>query len=57
MTAERNSSFPGKRKIALNECKKIYIQRDYNQALAVRFTTEFPEELENYVLIFAFLKI
>jgi hypothetical protein len=44
-----NLDFPGKRKVALNECRKIYIQRDYNQALGVRFSTDFPEELDNYV--------
>lgn len=44
-----NLNYSGKRKIALNECRKIYIQRDYSQALIVRFSTEFPEELDNYV--------
>ena len=33
----------------MSECKKIYIQRDYSQALIVRFSTEFPEEFENYI--------
>ena len=45
----------GKRRILLNECKKVYIQRDYSQALIIRFSTEFPEELENYVSFFKFL--
>jgi hypothetical protein len=44
-----NFDSQGKRKILLNECKKIYIQRDYSRALIIRFSTEFPEELENYV--------
>jgi hypothetical protein len=42
------NNLSGKRKIALNDCKKIHIQRDYDQALVVRFKTEYPEELENY---------
>ena len=45
----------GKRRILLNECKKIYVQRDYSLALVIRFSTEFPEELENYVNFKTFL--
>ncbi|KAF7639654.1 Erf4 domain-containing protein [Meloidogyne graminicola] len=47
--ALNNFDSHGKRRILLNECKKIYIQRDYSRALVIRFSTEFPEELENYV--------
>ncbi|KAL3095391.1 hypothetical protein niasHS_007490 [Heterodera schachtii] len=47
--SSNNSNLLGKRKVALNERRKIYIQRDYSQALVVKFSTEFPEELEHYI--------
>uniref|UniRef100_A0A915DFF8 Ras modification protein ERF4 n=1 Tax=Ditylenchus dipsaci TaxID=166011 RepID=A0A915DFF8_9BILA len=37
------------RKVAINECKKFYVQRDYGQGLAVCFSTDFPEDLNGKV--------
>jgi hypothetical protein len=37
------------RQIALNECKKCFIQRDYSNGLRVRFSNEFPLELEGKI--------
>ncbi len=37
------------KKVALNECKKVFIQRDYGQGLAVAFCTGYPDELSGKV--------
>lgn len=37
------------RKVELNECRKLYVQRDYSHGLTVAFSTDFPEGLENKV--------
>ncbi len=33
----------------LNQCRKVFVQRDYTQGLCVRFYTRLPPQLENYV--------
>uniref|UniRef100_A0A7E4V071 Ras modification protein ERF4 n=1 Tax=Panagrellus redivivus TaxID=6233 RepID=A0A7E4V071_PANRE len=37
------------RQIALNECRKCYIQRDFSRGLEVRFSSDFPQELEDKI--------
>lgn len=37
------------RLISLNECKKVYIQRDYAKGLTTKFATDFPLEFEGKV--------
>ena len=32
-----------------NPTKKVFIQRDYSQGIAVKFSTEFPHELHGKV--------
>ncbi|KAE9552361.1 hypothetical protein FO519_004444 [Halicephalobus sp. NKZ332] len=37
------------RQINLSECKKCFVQRDYSSGLLVRFSNEFPPELEGKI--------
>lgn len=43
---------PYERQINLAECKKCFVQRDYSSGLQVRFSAEFPYELEGKVGFF-----
>lgn len=36
-------------KIPLNQCRKVYVQRDYSHGLNIRFQTTFPTELHGKV--------
>lgn len=40
------------RQIPLDECKKVYLQRDYSHPVGIRFFNEFPDDLTDYVCIF-----
>uniref|UniRef100_A0A914CB62 Ras modification protein ERF4 n=1 Tax=Acrobeloides nanus TaxID=290746 RepID=A0A914CB62_9BILA len=37
------------RLISLNECKKVFIQRDYSKGLTVKFCADFPLEFEGKI--------
>uniref|UniRef100_A0AC34QP34 Golgin subfamily A member 7/ERF4 domain-containing protein n=1 Tax=Panagrolaimus sp. JU765 TaxID=591449 RepID=A0AC34QP34_9BILA len=40
---------PVERQINLAECKKCFVQRDYSSGLQVRFSAEFPYELDGKI--------
>jgi hypothetical protein len=37
------------RKVALSDCKKIYIQRDYSNGMEIRYLQDYPGELHGKV--------
>ncbi|KAI1731939.1 golgin subfamily A member 7/ERF4 family domain-containing protein [Ditylenchus destructor] len=45
--SEKTNLIP--RKVALNECRKFYVQRDFSHGLSVAFSTDYPEELNNKI--------
>uniref|UniRef100_A0A914WRP5 Ras modification protein ERF4 n=1 Tax=Plectus sambesii TaxID=2011161 RepID=A0A914WRP5_9BILA len=43
------ASGSGDMRIPLTQCRKAFVQRDYSRGLAVRFMTDFPEELQGKI--------
>lgn len=41
-------------RLPLNQCRKIFVQRDYTQGLAVRFYTRIPQELQTLGVVRCF---
>jgi len=39
-----------KKKVALSDCKKLFVQRDYSRGLGVCFYVDYPEELSGKVI-------
>lgn len=49
MTDMAASGSGGDMRIPLGQCRKIFVQRDYSRGLAVRFMSDFPEEIQDKV--------